>query len=66
MRRSGRSRFTCVRRVVCIRSLDKDLVHHVGPGGDDRAQLVAVDGLGRPGAGMPGQAGDLLDGSRIH
>jgi len=28
--------------------LDEDLVHHVGAGGDDRTELVPVDGLGCP------------------
>ncbi len=33
-------------------SLDEDLVHHVGAGGDHRPQLVAVVDLGGPGAGV--------------
>jgi hypothetical protein len=28
----------------------------------DRAQFVAIDELGGPGGGVPGQPGDLLDG----
>jgi hypothetical protein len=44
------------------RGLGEDLVHDVGAGGDHRAQLVTVDNLGRPQAGVPGQPGDLLDG----
>ena len=32
--------------MVYIRSLDEDLVHYVGPGGDHRTELVTVDDLG--------------------
>ena len=42
------------------RGIDEDLVHHVGAGGDHGAELVTVDDLGRPRAGMPGQPCDLL------
>jgi hypothetical protein len=39
----------------------EELVHDQGAGGDDRPQFAAVDDLGGPGGGVPGQAGDLLD-----
>ena len=39
----------------------EDLVHDFGAGGDHRAQFAAVDDFGGAGAGVPGQAGDLLD-----
>jgi hypothetical protein len=35
--------------------LDEDLVHDVGAGGDHRLELVAVDGLSRARAAVPGQ-----------
>src|SRR5689334_14107256 len=39
----------------------EDLVHDLGAGRDHRAQFTAVDDFGGAGAGMPSQAGDLLD-----
>jgi len=39
----------------------EDLVHHLGPGRDHRAQFPPVDDLGSPRASVPGQPGDLLD-----
>src|SRR5690242_5244673 len=39
----------------------EELVHDLGAGGDHRVQFAAVDDFGGAGAGMPGQAGDLLD-----
>ncbi len=39
----------------------EDPVHGYGAGEQHRAELVAVDGLGDRGAGVPAQVGDLLD-----
>src|SRR5690242_17888849 len=39
----------------------EDLVHDLGSGGDHGAQFSAVDDFGGARAGVPGQAGDLLD-----
>jgi len=40
----------------------EEFVHDLGAGGDHRPQFPAVDDLGCPGGGVPGEAGDLLDG----
>jgi hypothetical protein len=39
----------------------EEFVHDFGAGGDDRPQFAAVDDLGGPGGGVPGQASDFLD-----
>jgi len=47
--------------VLRTASFPEDLVHDLGARGDHRSQFPAVDNLGCPGGGVPGQPGDLLD-----
>jgi len=43
----------------------EELVHDLGAGGDHPPQLPAVQHLGCPGGGVPGQPGDLLDADPV-
>src|SRR5206468_512449 len=43
----------------------EELVHDLGAGGDDGPEFAAVDDLGGAGGGVPGEAGDLLDGDSL-
>jgi hypothetical protein len=45
----------------CDLAFAEEFVHDLGAGGDHRSQFAAVDDLGCPGGGVPGQPGDLLD-----
>src|SRR5690348_8214407 len=43
----------------------EEFAYDLGAGGDDGSEFAAVDDLGGAGRGVPGQAGDFLDGDAV-